>query len=282
VKAALKKEGEADLTMRLKKFLPSTQIVGNFSARTTWDPGRFTNPTMHNTGVFKYIITGVVKAPVKIAAKGFMASPDEAEAFVASLLKFPPEVLKTTETGKDKTKKETLHILPAKRYLADPSLLRFDIISTSLIEPAHVATYFPWGFILRVPPENIISAQCRDQAVKNRPSNVIAEMERIHREKGLATPDEVLAATTGANGDTGYNEVVVIGCSPEGKKVDVTGIFVKVAPNGNLFIRNRPGEDDAYVADLVDEIKACSRKFNIPIVKVLDASSKASTVAWPF
>lgn len=282
-KEALNKEDVAELTTRLKKFLPSTQIVGNFSARQSWDPGQFTNPTNHNSaGPFMYIITGVVKAPVKIAARGFMAGPDEAADFAKSLLRFPPDVLHVTSTGNDKTKKETLHILPAKRYLADPNLLRFDIISTSLIDTTHVATYFPWGFILRVPPANIISALYRDQGVKNRPPNVIHELQTIHKSKGLATPQEVLAATTGANGDVGYNEVVVIGSAPERTQVDVTGIFVKVDPNGNLFIRNRPGENDAYVSDLIPEIQACSRLHNIPIVKIIDPSSKPSTTPWPF
>ena len=281
VKDALKKESAADLKNRLLKFLPSTQIVGNFSTRTTWDPGRFTNPTNHNDGTFRYVITGVVKAPVKIACKGFGATDQDTQNFVAYIKKFPPDFLTTDEKGKGNLKKTTLNIKPALRYLSSPDALRYDIISTSVIDQEHKATYFPWGFILRVPPENIISAQFKDQGVANRPTNVITEMERVHRDKGLATPEEVLAATTGRNGETGYNEVVVLGTSPEGKQIDVTGIFVKVTPDNKLYTRNREGEKP-YVAELVEEIKKCSRAHNIPVVKVPDPSGKASTADWPF
>jgi hypothetical protein len=281
VKEALKKETEGDLKARLLKFLPSTQIAGNFSARTTWDPGRFTDPTNHNTGGFRYIVTGVVKES-RLASRGYMATQQDTEDFVSYLNKFPPEHLSIQHQGKVGQQKEILHIKSALRYLRSPDLLRYDIISTSLIDQGHVSSYYPWGFILRVPPENIISANRSDQAVTNRPKNVINEMQRVNREKGLSTPEEILAATTGRNGDTGYNEVVVIGRSPEQKQVDVTGIFVKVAPGNNLYIRSRQNDDEPFVHDLIDEIDACSRQHNIPIVNIPDSSSKASTVAWPF
>lgn len=281
-KEAVKKESEQELVSRLKKFLPSTQIVGNFNARATWGVSNFTDPTNHNVGNFRYIITGVVKAPVKIGTRGFLASEEDATKFLQAQARFPANVLTITSTGKDKTLKETLNILPAKRYLGDPSLLKYDVISTSLIDQNHVAAYFPWGFILRVPPECIISAQYRDQGVVNRPQNIVTEMERVHREKGLATPGEILAATNGVGGETGYNEVVVLGHSPEGRQVSVVGIFVKVAPNGNLYNRQQDPDNTPYVADLVNDIQTCSRNHGIPVVKIPDAASKASTTAWPF
>jgi hypothetical protein len=236
---------------------------------------------VHNAGSFRYIITGVVKAPQKIAARGYMRTQQEADDYAKYLNRFPGTFLlsETRDVGTEK-QVDTLKILPAKRYLSSPDLLRQDVISTTLIDQDHVSTYFPWGFILKVPPENIISASNKDQAVANRPSNVITEMERVNREKGLATPDQVLAGTSGRNGHTGYNEVVVIGKSPEGTQVDVIGIFVKVSPNGNLYIR--PGETQPYVNDLIVDITSCSVANNIPVVKIKDPSGATSTTAWPF
>lgn len=94
---------------------------------------------------------------------------------------------------------------------------------------------------------DIISTDSEDQGLANRPSKVITEMERIHKDKGLATPEEVLAAT-----------------------------------NGNFFIRNRPKEDTPYVDDLIDDIKACRNLYHLPVVKIIDNTSKPSSTAWPF
>jgi hypothetical protein len=91
-----------------------------------------------------------------------------------------------------------------KDILSDPNKLKSFMLSTSLIDQAHLATYYPYGFILTVPEENILSTLAQDQAFKNYKADTGAmtlaelmdmreEVRRVAAAYPLLSPDQILA-----------------------------------------------------------------------------------------
>jgi hypothetical protein len=69
------------------------------------------------------------------------------------------------------------------------------------------------------------------------------------------------------------NEIVVTGTSPEGKKLEVTGIFVKIDENGKALwssqpSSSKPANTDYLWMDLM--VYTASKKFNLPILQILE------------
>lgn len=144
---------------------------------------------------------------------------------------------------------------------------------------------------MRVAPECIYITSPSDVSVRNRTNDIVGELQSKHSGAAMTiqTPDQVLAATTGLGGSTGYNEVVVVGTSPEGKQVDVIGIFVKTDPNGNLYVSRNlttgtPDTDAWLTPKSVGLVSECARKFNLPIIPLADSESVVLTTPapWPF
>lgn len=174
-----------------------------------------------------------------------------------------------------------------QKILETPALLRTFMLSMSIIDQDHRATYYPYGFILLVPQDNFVSTSAKDQAFKNykaedplkplsaavRTDNM-PELQRVGGQHGIQTRRQILTATK-AQGSTGYNEVVVLGSSPTGGSVRVNAMFLKVDSKGNRFERPKfspssKGEGPFVNDSIFDEMK----KTGLPIVQIPDTSGE--------
>ena len=177
-----------------------------------------------------------------------------------------------------------MNVLPVagKSYLeilADPSILKSFMLSTSLISQARRATYYPYGFILTAPPETIISTNTSDQAFKNYSRNAEAAVEIRNDQRGelrrvaarypFLSPDQVLAGTRGAQGPYGYNEVAVLGTAPSGQTINIVGMFMKVDTAGGRYQIEK-----APTRFVTDDIFRRMQLTNLPIIAITDTSGQ--------
>lgn len=276
----------ASLQRELLNLFPFKAYRGNFENRKEWAPVNFTDPSKHTHSNYKYIVHTLMQAPSKVADYN-LHNDTELENFNKLREKYLPYA----QISKKNPMKWNLMVDFMAQYLADPNIIRQNIISSSVISHTRHSTYYPIGFIMRVPPECIYITSPVDVSVKNRTPDILFELQDKGQRTALTiqTPDEVLAATSGVQGSTGYNEIVVVGTAPEGKQVEVTGIFVKTDPNGNLFVSRNLSTQVADTAawltpKSVELISRCARNFNLPIVPIIDASSAllGTPAPWPF
>lgn len=172
--------------------------------------------------------------------------------------------------------------------LKTPSLLKTFMISCSVIDQTHRPTYYPYGFILTVPVENILSTSRKDQAFKNYkvedPDNpltpivrtdMVDEVRRVASTFSILDPVAILAETK-QKGLFGYNEIVVLGTAPGGTEVRPAGFFMKMDSSGNRYVRPDDSamgwkNESAFVTDdILDKMK----KTGLPIVQITDDSGK--------
>lgn len=273
------------LEKELRSLFPFKPFRGRFAKRAAWDPNTFTNPWTHKDTSYMYLVHGIMGVASKVSevmTAGAQAS--EIEAFDNLRMKY----LSYSTIDSKNPMKSRLMVKFFEEYLDNPNILRQNIVSSSVISEARHATYYPFGFIMRVPPECIYITSPSDVGVSNRTNNILFELDDKQKlaQSMIRTPQEILAATTGANNDTGYNEIVIVGTSPEGKQVDVIGIYVKTDGRGNIFMRNGALSKDVgepYVNKEIQKlISQSAQKFKLPIVPIADTSSGASTTAWPF
>jgi len=236
--------GIGDLKAEIKRRSPLIAVA----ASGHWTPGTgFTDPKKHDPQNFRYIVFGMMN----------------------------------THTGRG-TSYQTI--------LGNPDILRSFMISTSIIDPNHRSTYYPYGFILDVPTGNFVSARSTDQAFKNYKSvtqglahidnDMTGEVRRVADAYPVPNaPHDILNGTRGQQGNTGYNEVVVLGSAPGGGQIDISGIFKKVDSKGADFVRplKEGGKLDggAFVKPEIDTLLSkISRDRNIPIVPIVDTSGE--------
>ena len=270
------------LERELVSLFPYKAFRGNFEKRRDWAPTHFTTPSRHSDTKYMYMVHTLMASPSKVSEYN-MGNTAELENFEKLRLKYLP----FAKVDKKNKYKPNLFVDFFAQYLADPNIIRANIISSSVISEAKHATYYPVGFIMEVPPECIYITSPTDVAVANRTTDILHELKTKSDGKGgaILTPLEVLNQTNGLSGDLSYNEVVVVGTAPEGKQVKVTGIFVKTDGRGHLYVYTGTGvaQTEPYVnAKAQKLIMECSKKFNLPIVPIPDTSSQASTTAWPF
>jgi hypothetical protein len=163
----------------------------------------------------------------------------------------------------------------------DPLIMRTFLISTSLISNGKVATYYPYGLILSVPSQNIVSTRHKDQGVRNyngklavegeslqiaelKANDLRANIRAVTAEFPIQSPADLLAATKGTEGMDFYNEVVVLG-SYGASVVTPVAWFKKVNAAGNNFIRKDSGK--TY---LTPDIEGTMR--GLPVIRLLDRS----------
>lgn len=273
------------LERQLRNLFPYKPFRGRFAKRSEWEPRNFTDPWSHSNSNYMYVVHSIMGEASKVTeVMSHGASASELEAFNELRGKYMGYA---TIDAKNPMKKR-LMVRFYEQYLGNPNILRHNIISSSVINQTKHATYYPFGFIMRVPAECIYITSSSDVGVANRTADILGELESKQQmqQSKIRSPQKILANTTGHNSDTGYNEVVVVGTSPEGKQVDVIGIFVKTDANGNVFMRNGAVSKDTtgpYVNDEIQKlISKCARDFQLPIVPLVDTSSGASNTPWPF
>ncbi len=265
-----------EVARRMKRSFPFKPINGDFSALDSWHPRHFTTPVAGVANKYRFMVHGIMAATSVAGRIGFNSDLTK-EQWKGLLQRYDSSVRSITHLNKGKaTESKRLDVNFAKMYLKDPSLIQRNIISTSVITHKKHASYYPFGFILKVPPQNIYSTSSSDQSVANRTLDILTELSNVMTHKGggrISTPEEILQQTKQKNSNIGYNEVVVVGASPFGTLVKAIGIFVKIHPNGNLYVPpGRPGEP--YINDEMRRaIRQCSRTHNLPIVKIVDTSS---------
>jgi hypothetical protein len=235
------------LQNEIKGRLP---VLDSSPIRDSWDPRHFTQvlprPLLQNTpNRFRYLVFGMMN----------------------------------TYTGRG---------VSYETILANPQMLKSFMLSTSIIDETHIPTYYPYGLILRAPKENIASTSRKDQGFKNYkmddPANpmspivkndMLDEVRRVAGQHQLRTPDAILQETK-ANGDTGYNEIVVLGTGPTNTEIQIQGFFMKVDSGYERYVRpdnslmGRKNESAFVTDDILAKMKATG----LPIVRIVDTSGK--------
>lgn len=274
-----------EIVRRMKRSFPFKPIDGDFSALDSWHPRNFTTPVAGIANQYRFMVHGIMAATSVAGRIGFNSELTK-EEWKGLLRRYDSSVRSITHLNKGKpTESKRLDVNFAKMYLKDPSLIQRNIISTSVISDKKHASYYPFGFILKVPPQNIYSTSRSDQSVKNRTLNILHELSRVMTDEGggrISTPDEILQRTSQKNSNIGYNEVVVVGASPFGTLVKAIGIFVKIHPNGNLYVPPAHPSGPYINDEMSRAIADCSRDHNLPIVKIVDTSSLDSNVKADF
>jgi hypothetical protein len=175
-----------------------------------------------------------------------------------------------------------------EKLIANPSIVQTFLLSTSVISSEKISTYYPYGFILSVPKENVISTSSSDQAFKNYKAgtgvigpptlsdhvdsmDMRTEVRRVGSQSAIQSPDTILGGTKGTGGMSGYNEIVVMGTTPTGSKVTVKGFFMKVDSKGNRWVRPDSSKNEPFVTD---DIYAKMKQTNLPIVEITDIKGK--------
>ena len=283
-RTALLKLDTARLEHELVSLFPYKPYRGRFAKRSDWIPANFTDPWAHSNSSYMYLVHGIMGAASKvIEVMKTGAVQSDLDNFDNLRMKY----LSYSSIDAKNPLKNRLMVKFYEEYLDNPNIIRQNIISSSVISEAKHATYYPFGFIMRVPPECIYITSPRDVGVANRTTDILQEFS-VNRaaHSVILAPQQILAQTTGAGGDTGYNEIVIVGTAPEGKQVDVIGIYVKTDAAGKIYMRNREGSKDIGEPYVNQEIRkliaATAKKFALPIVPIVDTTSGPSTTAWPF
>ena len=272
----------AQLQHELLSLFPYKPYRGNFEKRRDWAPAHFTKPSEHAMTKYMYLTHTLQRDPSKVAEYS-MGNAAELENFNKLQAKYAGFA-----QVKANPVKTNLLVDFLAQYLADPDIIRGNIISSSLISETKHATYYPIGYIMEVPPECIYITSPSDVGVNNRTTDVMAALMTAggRTQHSILTPQEVLTKTNGVGGDLGYNEIVVVGTAPEGKQVKVTGIFVKTDMRNNLYVYSGTATNkqtapyvDARTQQLISD---CAKKFKLPIVAIPDATSGLSNTPWPF
>ena len=97
------------------------------------------------------------------------------------------------------------------------------IISASVITPQNTATFRDIGYILRVPSENIIAASRGDLYINN--CSYRANIDKF-KDSTLPSPHEITEYEN-LLGHRQYNEIAILGTTPEGGEVEIVGVFYK-------------------------------------------------------
>jgi hypothetical protein len=169
--------------------------------------------------------------------------------------------------------------------LSNPDIVRRFLLSTSIIDENHRSTYFPYGLILQVPKQNIVSTNTKDQGFKNyrtavdgdtRPQYILSDsmddIRTVTSKFEFRTPDEILVGTR-PDGCKGYNEIVVMGKSPAGVPISVQGFFMKVSTKRERFTVVESWTGRAAKEPFVtDSIYRMMLDTGLPIVQFVDAS----------
>jgi hypothetical protein len=160
IKAKLVKMDKADLRVVLSRWVPD-DVVGPQAGRSSfpalgaskkekkaWDPEQFAEPAEHAAG------------------KSF---------------RYIVIALQNQAKDKNRAYKYT-------HFLENPGILENFMNSTSVIDEEHRGTYTPYGFIIRVPAENVEVASPKDVSIANQSGDIEAETERQHAKHGLPEP----------------------------------------------------------------------------------------------
>ena len=128
------------------------------------------------------------------------------------------------------------------------------IVSASVIDQNHTATFGECGLILKTPPENVLAAFSEDTGTKFvDPDKVIESSKR-----NLCTVDELMKATKPDQ----YNEVQILGNTRQGK-MEIIGFWIKVDEEGEPL--------DSETAQKVSNLAKWDK---MPLVRITEKKTK--------
>lgn len=190
-----------------------------------------TDPSQHNPKSFRYIVHAV-QDPMLRAYRDLMSIQMQLDSGIQ------------TDPGRN------IDLLRAPDRVPEKPL-----ISASFIDQDHRATWGRVGFILEVPPVNIISTNTQD--VGSPFYQGLDWVRQKLRARSLMSPNALLAGTV----PTDSNEVEITGTHPDDltKKVRIIGVFVKRLPSGR--IPEVPNE-------LLRQIQGVAYRLKVPIIEV--------------
>ena len=206
-----------------------------------------------------------------------------------------PKTFRTSRTAPVGNYRFIVTCLPtddrAKPTLADPqkTIAGWAAISTSVIDQSNSVIYGYYGFVLNVPPENVLVANSEDQNLLNhlgtdQTRNKAAEenmdpmikagllsqhlMDLFAAQGRLKSPAECITQ----NRNERWNEVVVTGRSPStGRATTVSGLFYRVASNGQNYVAARQAKNP-ITPQIEEWVQECSDWHDLPIIYIPDAS----------
>ena len=220
IKKLLNEYGEKEKIDYLDSRVPSSKDLAG------WE--RLTDPRQHSEH-FRYLVHAV------------------SEGSVASSMQM---IMICEEMQRNPTLKfEKIDLLRTPEKIAEKR-----VISTSLIDAQHRETWQGGGYILAVPEGNILQTYNQDRGTlffKGDETRTASYRERDT--KGIADPDRILQYTSSQT----YNEVVVTGTGRNGEKVKITGVFIKVFPDGDMVNHS-----------LARELRGVAYSINVPIIEI--------------
>ncbi len=192
-----------------------------------------TDPRQHAPDRFRYLVHAVVP-------------PD-------SVVDFMQKRFVIEERREDPTISQlNISLLETPERIADKPLL-----SASLIDQEHRSTWMPGGYILRAPLETILQTWCTDRGTAFVKGERIRQRFLLEREwKGIADPNAVLANTSHLQ----HNEIVLTGTAETGQKVEITGVFVKVFPDGEYRSE-----------ELAERLTTIAHAYGWPVIHIQEA-----------
>ena len=132
------------------------------------------------------------------------------------------------------------------------------LISSSIINQDHTATFDDTFFILNVPWTNFVKLSPEDCATNVASPQFVLENARLP----YTTPPELIRQTKFIGGDSGYNEVVVTG-NKEGNLVEIIGVGIKYTDVGDTKLKE-PKE--------AERMRDIARDMNVPVIEMIKQS----------
>lgn len=194
----------------LKEYLKNNVMVPSSTNLTGWETS-LTDPAKHRDTSFRYVIHAV-----------------EPETSIGSTVQ---SIFILQEMQRDPSIRwNKIDLLQTPEKIVEKA-----VISTSLIDSEHRVTWRAGGYILRVPLENILKT-CREDCGTqfHLVEDIVKVLYQERDTNGIADPDTLLRYSSVSGSSLSYNEVVVTGTGRTGKQVEISGIFVKVFPNGDF------------------------------------------------
>ena len=209
-----------DLSTSMKDQLRIFPEVAEEQARVSWQTD-LTDPGKHNPQDFRYVVHGLQDPGGR--ALQFHHLTGRPEAF-------------------DRT--QAIDLLRQPERIADKK-----VISASVVDAQHRATWGAVGYILDVPFENVVAAFRRDAGTP-----FIAPERALSERTGAPAIREILKETHPHS----HNEVVLRGSTEEGR-VSVAGVWAKVFDDGE------PLNEQMY-----QEIRSKASLVGFPFIELIE------------
>lgn len=132
------------------------------------------------------------------------------------------------------------------------------LISSSIVNQDHTATFDNTFFILNVPWINFVSMSPRDAGTNVATPLVVLESAR----PPYTTPSGLITETRYIGGDSSINEVVVTG-NKEGNLVEIIGVGIKLTDTGDTKPRE-PKE--------AERMREIAGYMNVPLIEIIEQS----------